>query len=363
MKKFQGRSALLTLLVVGFVSLFAVGCGDSENFVFTGNNNPVNPGQTGNLVFNFVQAQDVVPVGTTTLRFDFFTSDTPSQATYSFTVPRAFASQIIIEDVPVDIQSVVVTAFGANNQPLAVLTGDVNVVLGATTPVDLVFNSNPSFNALSLTPDPIILSPANSSQTVTVTANFDTSAVLGQGTDFDVTVPNEDVDFTLVEATGNSSATANVTSAGLVTAVTYGQNATLNAEYTAFGTTLDADALVRTVELKGSIIEEPAAMGFEVPYTPGGVFTGWYSTRFCDSNGNVLTGVNQGANTVYELANNATGVVVDPATGMFTTSASTSGPIVVRATWTDGRAQNADGSGGTGTSFSIDYTFQQEPPN
>lgn len=358
LKKFQSRSALLTLLVVGFVSLFAVGCGDSDNFVFTGTNNTPITGDTGNLVFRFTQAQtvDTVPTGTTSLRFDFFSSRTPSLATFLFTETRSYAELIIIEDVPVETQSVVVTAFGANGQPLAVLTGDTNVIIGGDSEVDLVFNSNPTFNSITLSPNPaIILTPGSDTQQVTVTANFDTAQVLGQQTNYNVNIDPTTVDFDIVEAAGQDNPiTANVTAAGLVVANAFQQNATLTAEYTAFNTTHTDSTLIRTVNFEASN-DSP-----QTSYNPGDPFTGWYLVEFFESDGVTVLSVNSGANTTYALANNAAGVTVDPATGTFTTTQNvTSGDIQIQVTWVDGRTQNADGSNGTGTTFTDVVTIPE----
>ena len=70
------RKSSAALLMVALASIMAVGCGDSENFVFT---NPAPVANTGNLTFNFIQAQGViaVPIGTTTLEFTFY--DGPNQ--------------------------------------------------------------------------------------------------------------------------------------------------------------------------------------------------------------------------------------------------------------------------------------------
>jgi len=355
LKKFQSRSALLTLLVVGFVSLFAVGCGNSDNFVFTGNtNNPVT-GDTGNLVFRFTQAQtiDTVPTGTTSLRFDFFSSDTPSLATFLFTETRSYAELIIIEDVPVEVQSVVVTAFGANGEPLAVLTGDVTVIVGTDQEVDLVFNSNPTFNSITLSPNPaIILTPGDNTQQVSVSANFDTAQVLGQQTSYNVNIDPSQCSFAFTEATGNPTATANITTGGLVILNTDLQNSTLTASYTAFGVTRSDSTLVRTVNFAAENASGPTT------YTPNSPFTGWYDVTFFESDGVTQLNVNSGANTTYSLASGQTDVVVNPQTGTFTTTGSTTGNIVIRVTWVDGRTQAADGTGGTGATFSDDVTFQ-----
>jgi len=356
LKKFQSRSALLTLLVVGFVSLFAVGCGDSENFVFTGTNNTPITGDTGNLVFRFTQAQtvDTVPTGTTSLRFDFFSSRTPSLATFLFTETRSYAELIIIEDVPVETQSVVVTAFGANGQPLAVLTGDTNVIINGDSEVDLVFNSNPTFNSITLSPNPaIILTPGSNTQQVSVTGNFDTAQVLGQQTNYNVNIDPSLCTFVFTEADPNQEDTANITTTGLVTLLSDLQNSTLTASFTAFGVTRSDSTLVRTVDfdLDPEFPSDINNMGTTDFYDGG------WDTRFFDSDG--VTQINVTSNSTFALRTQPTSgtITVDPNTGAVRTTGAATGTYFIDVTWADGRTQNADGSGGTGTTFTDSYSF------
>jgi hypothetical protein len=357
LKNYQGKSALLTLLVVGFVTLFSVGCGDSDQFVHTGN--VAAPGQSGNLVFNFTQAAaqtlDEVPAGTTSLRFDFFSSTTPSEGTFLFTETRAYAEQIVFNDVPTSVVFVAVTAFGANNQPLAVLTGDVAVVIGADTPVDLVFNSNPTFNSLTLTPAPaIVLSPESSTQQVSVSANFTAGIVLGQTTpEYDVTIPNSDVTFNIVEHPSNLPSavgiTANITTDGLLTGTYFGQNATLTGTWTAFGTERTSNAvLIRTCDLR-AMYRNTYSPNI-VLYTGGGptFYDQGYSVFFRDSN-RISSNVTSEAR--YSLETPATGVSVDQTTGRIDAAGDTTGTHTLVIEWTDERPQAEDGTGGTNTSF------------
>jgi hypothetical protein len=350
LKKYLGKSALLTLLAIGLVSLFAVGCGSSDNFVATGtNNNNANPAQSGNLIFNFVQAQDTVPVGTTTLRFDFFSSDPPSLASFLFTETRSFASQIIIQDVPPEVEVVVVTAFGDNNEPLAVLTGNAVVVLGGDSTVDLVFNSNPTFNSLTLTPAPaIILSPQSSTTAqVAVSTNFDTAQVLGQQTSYDVNIAPADCSFNFQEGGLFKNETANITTDGLVTAVNYRQNATLSCEYTAFGTTRSDTTLVRTCLFAVKLVRIK-------PLDPTDSRSITYKAGFSDSDGSPL---DVSPEVTFSLKTAATGVSVDSVTGTITTNGAAAGTYTVVATWVDPRTQNADGTGGTGATFTDEFNF------
>ena len=131
------RKSSAALLLVALASILAVGCGNSENFVFT---NTVNqPGATtGNLTFNFVQAQGVitVPIGTTTLEFTFF--DGPNQTgNVTLTDEQPYAAQVTVFGVPVATQSYRIVARNANGAALATTTGAVTVVPGQTVTVDV----------------------------------------------------------------------------------------------------------------------------------------------------------------------------------------------------------------------------------
>src|SRR5688500_6743420 len=109
------------MLLVSLISLFAIGCGDSqEDFVFTGT--APNAG-TGNLVFQFVQAQaGVVPLGTTTLAFDFYNTDNPADGSVIFTATSAFANTVTVLGVPVAARSVIITCYDDDGHPIASLT-------------------------------------------------------------------------------------------------------------------------------------------------------------------------------------------------------------------------------------------------
>lgn len=133
-------SLRLTLLALAVVAACFTGCGDSDNFVFTNNNQgPV--GNTGNLVFRFQQAAaqtvDILPNGTVTVRFDLFGTNPPSQASLLDSEIRPYADLIVLEDVSADVVFVSVTCFDANDLPLAILTGTVDVIVGADNEVDL----------------------------------------------------------------------------------------------------------------------------------------------------------------------------------------------------------------------------------
>ena len=125
------------LLIVALASILAVGCGNSDNFVFT-NTNTAPVATPGNLTFNFVQAQGVitVPIGTTTLEFTFY--DGPNQTgSVTLTDSQPYAAQVTVFGVPTNTQSYRIVARNANGAALATTTGAVTVVPGQTTTVDV----------------------------------------------------------------------------------------------------------------------------------------------------------------------------------------------------------------------------------
>lgn len=336
LKKFQSKSALLTLLMFGLVSLFAVGCGDDrEDFVITNNNNAA----TGSLVFRFqrllaAQTVDNVPAGTTTLRFDFFTTNPATQNSFSFTETRAFAEVVTFTNVPADIRSVLVTAFDNNGQPLATLAGAVTVVVGQTTEVNLNDAQPVVIDGLSVAPETLILVNGGTGQ-LTATGSFNNGSV--------VTLPFTLLTTSFTEFAGNEGTTANVSSSGLVRGLTNQQNATLNASYSFGGATQTDTVLVRTVT-------------FEVEQSPVSLAVGnnsvTYAGFFGDSNGTTVN-VNDSQMT-YALVSGPTGTTVNATTGdVNVPTGTTSGTVVVRATWADGRT----GAQATNQSFSDDVTF------
>jgi len=129
------RKSSAALLMVALASIMAVGCGDSENFVFT---NPAPVANTGNLTFNFIQAQGViaVPIGTTTLEFTFF-DGLNQTGNVTLTDTQPYAAQVTVVGVPVVTQSYRIVARNANGAALASASGNVTVVPGQTITVDV----------------------------------------------------------------------------------------------------------------------------------------------------------------------------------------------------------------------------------
>ncbi len=174
------KRSLLTFLMVGLVSLFAVGCGDSnEDYVFTG----TNPGfATGNVTFQFEQdvltQAAVVPAGTDYLTFDFYATNPPASGQLVFEADAPYANTVTVQNVPTNVRSVVITAFDVDGFPLATLSSPVSVNAGTTTNANL--NGVPvvpvDFATLSVTPNPVALTLGTQnggSQQLNVTLNFD----------------------------------------------------------------------------------------------------------------------------------------------------------------------------------------------
>ena len=133
-------NVFMALVTAVLLSVTVTGCGDGQkDFVFTNTGVPPAPVVgTGNLTFNFVQAQGVitVPLGTTTLDFTFY--DGPSQSgNITKTDSQAYASSVTVVDVPSNTQSYRIVALNANGAPLATATGSVTVVVGQTITVDV----------------------------------------------------------------------------------------------------------------------------------------------------------------------------------------------------------------------------------
>jgi hypothetical protein len=167
---------LLLILLTSLVALLAVGCGDSEqDFVFTGTDNTPQA-TTGNAVFHFVQAQaspDVVPAGTDSLDFDFYTSSTPQDADLVLSQTVEFAATVTITDLPVTARFVVVTARDAGGLPLATLTGALDLQPGGSTDVDLSAAVPVSFDFITVNTLSLVLGTQNGNVgQITITGHF-----------------------------------------------------------------------------------------------------------------------------------------------------------------------------------------------
>lgn len=249
--------ALLTFLMVSLVSLFAVGCGDSnEDYVFTGTNPNV---QNGNVTFQFeqgVQAQAaVVPVGTDYLTFDFFATNPPQSGQLVFEAEADYANTVTVTGVPTTARSVVITAFDVNGFPIATLTSPVNVVAGATTNTNL--NGVPvvsvDFATLAVAPNPVALTlgtATGGSRQLEFTLNFDNF--------ISYTIAGDDLPETVLASYEiENTAVATVNGTGTVTAVAAGStNGT--ATLTFNGSTVEAPF---NVTVSGGVLTPVTVLG------------------------------------------------------------------------------------------------------
>ncbi|MCA9781201.1 MAG: hypothetical protein KC800_30985, partial [Candidatus Eremiobacteraeota bacterium] len=236
MKNFRNVLALLTL---SLVTVFAVGCGDSDNFVFTGNTNTVNPGNTGNLSFRFdralAQTEGEVPAGTTQLLFTLHSGNPPTQANLVEVRLVPFSEEVILEDVDPSVTVVVVTALTAEDLPLAALQGNASVIVGTTQPVDLGSAEPISFDAITVSPDLVNVQKDVNSVQLQLTLAF------GNGTV--ITLPS----FNAPEVSfAQTTTVANITSTGLVSTGVGGQNTTATATFNLFGTQQSDDFTIQT---------------------------------------------------------------------------------------------------------------------
>lgn len=329
--------------MVGLVAIFTTGCGDSrDEFVSLGNNNI----GTGNLVFRFVRVQttDTVPLGTTTLRFDLYSGTPPSAANFVETRTVAYADVVTLTDVPANVTTVVVTAFGADNTPLVTLQGDAPVEENGTVEVDLNDAVPVTFDSINVTPDPadVIyygLKPHVDTQLV-VTGTFSNGSVV------DLPINNTTTSFQV------DTGFADISPTGLVGHNEPG-NGTVTCSYTIGSTTRTDTFLTRAYAYMPSI-------DFGVPViTSTGDFNGYYNVRFYDA-GNGILNVNNTANTTYAFADPApTGLSIDSATGKMTSTGTTPlGSFNVSVTWVD-----TVRTGASGITFSdcIEFTVADGP--
>jgi len=296
LKNFTSKSTLLTLLAISLVSILAIGCGDSKEFVATGTANQGTPATVGNLSFSFAKAVNAqttgtVPSGTTTLRFDFFSVDPPASSGLVTTVTRAFATEITIEDVPTNVVTVLVTALDANGFPLATLQGEANVVLGATTPVDLGDATPITFDALTVTPNPTYLVEGETQQ-LTFTGSFSNG-----------TVASLPINSTTAGFAFSQAGIVSISDAGLVSFETGANNTTATCSYTVGGTTLSDDVFIGTF-----VFNVSATAQYDLD--PSSTYTAGYSNLLQDDNN--FDNIDVTSVCTYAIETPTSGVVVQP---------------------------------------------------
>ncbi len=235
----------LVMLMISLVALFAVGCGDSRDEYVYNNLPPASP-NTGNLTFQFQQQQanaqqaGIVPIGTTTLQFEFFSTTSGSDTDLVHEDTVAYANQVTITGVPASAVFVRVTAYGAGGAPLATFTGTFEVAIGATTPVDLGTPTAITFDSLGVSPATLALSLAEGgtdSAQLTLVGNFSN----GQSVAFPSNTYAASAEFS-----SSDTEVATVSDSGVVQAVSNG-NATITAAYTINGSEVVATSTVTVI--------------------------------------------------------------------------------------------------------------------
>ena len=325
------RQIYSTGLLLTILAFLATGCGDSENFVFTGTNVTPPAATTGDLTFNFQQApaaQDIVPNGTTNLRFDFFSTDPPAQSSFVFTENRAFNTVVVIEDVPSNCVSVLVTAFNSDGLPLATYSGSFVVQPGQNVPVDLNDAVPVTLDAITVSPDPMNLAYGT-----------DIPFFLGDPTDEIIELIGGDVQAVINGSFSNGSTAqlpitavtttfsglnnvANVTATGLFSvesANAVGNNTTATATYTLGSSVQSDDFTINTSALfavTGTPVG-PIEIDTEDPIitSPGG-YDGGFAAGLVASN-RVITVVDE-SDLTFALESPVPGISIDANTGVIT---------------------------------------------
>lgn len=343
----------MSILILGLVTVFATSCGSSDEFVFTSNTNN-NPSTTGNLAFEFqrvaAQAPDLVPNETESFRFDFFSTNPPAESSLVFTTTSGFASEIIVEDVPTNVVSVLVTAFDSNNLPLVTLAGDVTVVAGATTRVDLNDSTPVTLDAITVTPEPAALGNGFDVRPFTAELGdlFDQDSLQLIITGSFSNGSTATLPITTTTTAFSGLTIANVTASGVLSfeaVEACGRNETVTATYTLGSFQQSDDFEVQTSCFFAASDEEPI-----IPVN--GEYDFGYVGSFIRSNG-ISGEIDENAMT-FALESPVTGVTIDPNTGILSASGSASpgAEVTVVVTWVD------SGTGGTGLTFRSRVFFE-----
>ena len=324
------RQIYSTGLLLTILAFLATGCGDSENFVFTGNN-AAPAATTGNLTFNFEQApaaQDIVPNGTTSLRFDFFSTNPPAQSSFVFTENRTFNTVVVIEDVPSNCVSVLVTAFNSDGLPLATYSGAFVVQPGQNVAVDLNDAVPVTLDAITVSPDPMNLAYGS-----------DIPFFIGSPTDEIIELIGGDVQAVITGSFSNGSTAqlpitaatttfsglnniANVTATGLFSVESLnaiGNNTTATATYTLGSSIQPDDFTINTsamVAAPGTLIVSGGIDTEDPIITSPGGYDGGFAAGIIASNG-ISTFVDE-SDLTFALESPVTGISIDANTGVIT---------------------------------------------
>jgi Bacterial Ig-like domain (group 2) len=244
------------------VALVVVGCGGgSDNggtgdFVFTGNN--AGGASPGSMTFNFVKAQNPLPVpqATTDIRFRFY-SEAGGAGTLLQQETRPFASTITIDPVNGQTRSVVITALGENDYPVLQSLVGVAELSGNDIVVDFSGADTEVVTILAL-----VVSPPSANIDSGSTQQFNATLTFSNGEQ----LPANNV---MWSSTGQASVDVNT---GLVTATTDGA-ASVTATRGDLATTVDI--IVGEGPILNTLTVTPDALtvgtGTQIPFEVTGV--------------------------------------------------------------------------------------------
>jgi hypothetical protein len=209
------------------LSVFAAGCDSSggDSFVATPGGDNGSVAGTGSVTFNFVQAQSpiTVPVGTTSLRFEFF-SDLAGTGSLLLREVRSYANSVTIEGVPDTARSVVVTAYDSDGFPVSEFVANVTIQTGGNVVVGATDGTSSAVTLTGLTSSPLSLSLGLNGtvalQLSAVFSNEDTVALNETSLD---EVDFSSSDTTVATVSDDGVVSAALTGDAVITAVFRGQ--------------------------------------------------------------------------------------------------------------------------------------------
>lgn len=298
------------------------------------------------LVFRFAQqvaaqAIDIVPAGTTNLRFDFFSTEVASANSLLFSETRAFATTVTFTDVPASTRSVLVTAFGSDGFPLVTLTSTIVLDSGESTEVDLNEAQPVTLTSLEASPEVVILAQGESQQ-ISLTAEFSNGST--------VAIPSSRASFAFQGSNGG----ANVSSTGLLSFLEAPGTSTLVSSFTFGGVTVTDTSLVRVVYFEAGNLDS-------TPLTRNSTYVGSWDHYFTDSNGSTQSLGGTGGLLSFALRNAPSGITINPATGEMTIASNAAqGAFEVVVTWIDPRPSSDPLA--TGRTFEDGIPFVLGPP-
>ena len=293
------KKSLLTGLSVGILALGTVGCGDSDNFVFT---DAVAVATTSDVSFQLVV--DQIIAGGFDGSGDFVFTDAAGE-----TVFEADGINVdtiaVLNDVPEEATNVSITLRDAAGAPLSTVTAPLELIGGLDTTVDLTGATETpiTFDSLAIAPDPLLLDRNQPAEGVQVLLN----GAFGNGEE--VAFPLETLS---TSATFGSSdiAVFEVDASGLtlpcINEATLSE-ATLTSTFTVGDVTQSDDVEVRIGEIQVFAQSFPSPGGTSSPL----------QVLFADGNG-PFNRVDGDSGLSFAIDPPVEGVTVDAADGSFT---------------------------------------------